>query len=144
MYWVYHSFRGWIIWASVIPRFFQNWLESLGLIRLLDVHLSMYENLDWAHCHSWFLCSLLTYACRFRMAPMCVPVGTPLSQYGVVWAICILGVLAGLSRRAPLFASWSAISLPIIHVCALTFCIVILCVDHVIWLTMEEMSSLSG
>ena len=78
------------------------------------------------------------------MAPVCVPIGTPLSQYGVVWVVCILGVLVGLSRRAPLFASWSAISLPIIHVCALTFWIVILCVDHVMWLTIAEMSSLSG
>ena len=42
------------------------------------------------------------------------------------------------------FASWSVISLPIMPMCALTFCIVILCVDHVIWLTMAAMSSLSG
>ena len=65
--------------------------------------------LDWAHFNSWFLCSLLTYVCRFRMAPVCVPVGTPLSQYGVIWAVCILGMLVGLSRRAPLFVGWSAI-----------------------------------
>ena len=129
MYWAYRSFRVCVIWASIIPRFFHNWLESLGVIWSLDVHLSMYENLDWAHFNYWFLCSLLTYVCRFRMALMCVPVGIPLSQYGVVWAVCILGVLVGLSRRAPLFASWPVISLPIIHVCALTFCIMIMCVE---------------
>ena len=105
MYWAYRSFRVCVIWASVIPGSFHNWFESLGLIWSLDVHLSMYGNLDWAHFSSRFLCSLLTYVCRFRMAPICVPVGTPFSQYGVVWAVCILGVLVGLSRRAPLFAS---------------------------------------
>ena len=47
--------------------------------------------------------------------------GTPLSQYGVVWAVCIMGMLAGLSKRAALLASWSAMSLPIMPKCALTF-----------------------
>ena len=50
----------------------------------------------------------------------------------------------GLSRRVPSFASWSAISFPIMPMCALTFCIVNLCVDQVIWLTIATMSSLSG
>ena len=54
-----------------------------------------------------------------------------------------MGILGGLFRRAPSFASWSAISLPIMHVRALTFWIVILCVDHVIWLTIAAMSRLS-
>ena len=85
--------------------FFQNWLESLWWIWSLDVHLSMCVNLNCAHLSSWFLCSLSMYVCRFRMAPMWVLVGTPLSQYGVAWAVCILRMLAGLSRRAPLFAS---------------------------------------
>ena len=70
--------------------------------------------------------------------------GTQLSHYGVVWAIYILGVFAGLSRKAPSFASWYAISLPIMHVCAVIFWIVILCVDQVMWLTIAVMSSLSG
>ena len=105
MYWAYRNFRVCIILVFVVPGFFQNWLESLWLIWLLDVHLSIYVNLDWASLSSWFLCSSLMYVCRFRMAPVCVPVGTPFSQYGVVWAVCILGVLVGLSRRAPLFAS---------------------------------------
>lgn len=75
---------------------------------------------------------------------MWVLVGTPLSQYGVVCAVCILGVLVCLSSRATLLTSWSAMSLPIMHVCALTLCIVILCVDQVMWLTIADMSSLSG
>jgi hypothetical protein len=37
-----------------------------------------------------------------------------------------------------------AISLLIMLVCALTFCIVILCVNHIIWLTMTNMSNLPG
>ena len=59
----------------------------------------MYANLDWASLSSRSLCSLLMYACRLRMAHVRVLVGTPLSQYGVVCAICILGVLAGLFKR---------------------------------------------
>jgi hypothetical protein len=81
----------------------------------------MYVNLNWTHLSSWLLCSLLMYVCRFRIAPVWVPIGTSLSQHGVVWAVCILGILAGLSRRAPLFASRSVISLPIMLVCAMTF-----------------------
>ena len=50
----------------------------------------------------------------------------------------------GLLRLVPLFASWYAISLPKIPVCALTFCIVMLCLVHRIWWTIVEMSSLSG
>ena len=56
------------------------WLESLSLIWSLDVHLSMYTNLDWPSLSSWFLCPLLMYVCRLRIAPVCEPVGTPLSQ----------------------------------------------------------------
>lgn len=44
----------------------------------------------------------------------------------------------------PPFASWSAILFPIILVCTLTFNIVILWVNHIIWLTMADMSNLSG
>ena len=48
MYWAYQNFGACVIWAYVVPRFFQNWLESLWLIWSLDVQLSMYVNLDWA------------------------------------------------------------------------------------------------
>ena len=82
-----------MIWASVVLRFFQNWLESLWFIWSLNVHLSMYVNLDCASLYSWFLCSLLMYVCRFRIAPVWVHVGTPLSQYNIVRVVCILGVL---------------------------------------------------
>ena len=71
----------------------------------LDVHLSMYANLDWASLSSWFMCSLLMYDCRLRIVPVWEHVGTSLSQYGIVWAICIPGVPAGLSGRAPLLAN---------------------------------------
>lgn len=89
-------------------------------------------NLNWASLIYCFMCSLLMYVCRLHIACVWVPVGTPLSQYGVRWAICIFGVLVGLSKKAPWFASCSSISLPIMHVCALIFWIVVLCVDHVI------------
>jgi hypothetical protein len=61
----------------------------------------MYVNLDWANLSSWFLCSLLMYVCRLRIAPMWVLVGILFNWYVMVWAICILRVLAGLSKRAP-------------------------------------------
>lgn len=52
--------------------------------------------------------------------------------------------VGGLSRRVSSFANWSAISLSTMPVCVLTFCIVILCtMDHVIWLTIAMMRSLS-
>jgi hypothetical protein len=41
------------------------------------------------------------------------------------------------------FASWLAISLLVILVCDFIFYIVILCVQHCIWLTMAKMSNLS-
>ena len=50
----------------------------------LDVYLSIYVNLDLASLISLFVCSLLMYACRLRIAPTRVPVGIMLSQYGVV------------------------------------------------------------
>lgn len=34
-------------------------------------------------------------ACRLRTAPACVPVRTTLSQYGVVWVVCMQGLLVG-------------------------------------------------
>ena len=127
------------------PGIVQNWLESLWLIWSLDAHLSIYVNLDWANLSYWFLCCLLMSAHRlFCMAPIWIPIGTPLSQYVVVWIVCIWGVLVVLSRRVPLIASWSAISMPIMPMFAPTFCIVIFCVDQVIWLTKVVMCNLSG
>ena len=37
------------------------------------------------------------------MAHVCVRVRTPLSQYSAMWAVCIMGVLVCLFRRAPSF-----------------------------------------
>ena len=79
MYWVYRNFRVCVMWASMVPGFFQNWLENLWFIWPLDVHLSMYVNLYCVILNSWFLCSLLMYVCRFRMAHVCVHAGIPLS-----------------------------------------------------------------
>jgi hypothetical protein len=95
IYWAYWNFRVCVIWAYVVPGFFRKWLQTLWLLWLLDVHLSTYVILKWAQLDSWFLCSLLMYVCRFRMAPVWVPIGAPLSQYGVVWVVCILGMLVG-------------------------------------------------
>jgi hypothetical protein len=81
----------------------------------------MYVNIDWASLSSWFWVFLNDIFCRLRMAPVWEPLGTPLSQYGVVCVVCIMGVLSGLFKRAPLLASWFAMSLHVMPVCALTF-----------------------
>ena len=44
----------------------------------------------------------------------------------------------------PLFASWSVILLHEIQMCALTFCMVMLCLVHKICWTMAHINSLSG
>ena len=62
----------------------------------------------------------------------------------MVCGVCMSGVGMGLLRVVPLFASWFAISLPMILICALTFCIVMLCLIERIWYTMAKMNSLSG
>jgi hypothetical protein len=69
------------------------------------------------------------YARGLQIEHVCVLVGIPLSQYGVVWVVCFSGVVMGLSRRVPSFASWLAIWLHVMIVCALTFSIVILYVN---------------
>ena len=71
-----------------------------------------------------------------------VHMGTRWDLVGVMWVVCIRAMLVGLSRMVPSFASWSTISLPNMPMCAMAFCIVILCVDHVIWLTIAAMSGL--
>ena len=50
------------------------------------------------------------------MAPSCVAVGQLASQYGVVWAMCICGVISDLSFWVPSFARVSSISLPLMPV----------------------------
>ena len=55
----------------------------------------------------------------------------------------VWGVGVGLLQAVPLFANWSAISLPMILTCAQTFCIVMLCLVQRIWWTMIKMNSLS-
>ena len=53
-----------------------------------------------------------------------------------------VGVVVDLSRVVPLIANWTAISFPMIPTCALLFGIVILWVDHTIWLTLAQMTNL--
>ena len=49
--------------------------------------------------------------------------------YGLC-VMCMWGVGVGLLWAVPSFASWSVISLHVIPTCALTFCIVMLCLVH--------------
>ena len=81
---------------------------------------------------------------RLRMAPLCVVVGQLTNQYGVGCAMRIWGVGDGFSLWVPLLASVSAISFPIIHVCARTLCMCIICGVQYICRMMAAMSSLSG
>ena len=97
-----------------------------------------------ANAHSRFSCSLVINVRRFRIAPSCVPVGQLANQYGVVRAMCIRGVVSGLSLSVPIFASVSAISLPLMPVCARTLCMWTMCGVQYIWLIMAAISSLSG
>jgi len=45
---------------------------------------------------------------KLWMAPSCVVVGQPTSQYGVEWAVCIRGVVSSFSLVFPSFAGSSA------------------------------------
>lgn len=92
--------------------------------------------------NSWF--SLCMYVCKSQRAPLCAPIGVPFMQYGVVYGMCTWGVGVGLSNVVMSFANWLTISFPIILVCTMTFCIVMLWVDHMIWLTTTKISSLLG
>ena len=97
-----------------------------------------------ADAHSRFSCSFVINVWRLRIAPSCVPVGQLANQYGVVRAMWIRGVVSGLSCSVPILASVSAISFPLMHVCALTLCMWIMCGVQYIWLMMAEMSSCLG
>lgn len=66
------------------------------------------------------------------MAQSCDYVGTPFNQYGVVWVMCMHGVVVDFPIFVSSFTSWLAISLLVILVCDLIFFIVILCVLHCI------------
>ena len=143
IYCAYLNFRVWVICVSGICLLFQKWLESFWLICLFDSHLLTYGYFRLADAYSWFLCSFVINVRRFRIAPSCVPVGQLANQYGVVQAMCIRGVMLGLSRCVPVFASVSAISFPLMFVCARTLCMCIVCGVQYIWLIMVAMSSLS-
>ena len=61
------------------------------------------------------------------MAPSCVVVGQLANQYGVGCAMCMRGVLVGFSLSVPSLASKFANLFPIMPMCALTWCMWILC-----------------
>jgi hypothetical protein len=61
----------------------------------------------------------------------------------MVCAMWMWGMRVGLASVMPSFTSWSTCSLPSIPVWALTFCIIILWMDHIFWWTIVEMGSLS-
>ena len=80
---------------------FQKWLESIWLICSFDSHLLMYGNVLLADEFSRFSCSFVMYVRRLRTVPSCVAVGQLASQYGVVRAMCIRGVISGFSFWVP-------------------------------------------
>ena len=82
--------------------FFQKRLESFWFIWSFDSHLSTYENLFWANVVFRVLCSFVMDVLRLQMAPSCVVVGQLANQYGVGWAMCMWGVVDGLSLKVPL------------------------------------------
>jgi len=106
--------------------------------------LSTYGNLCLARFASLVSCSLVMNVHKLRMAPSCVAVGQLASQYGVEWAVCIRGVDSGFSLVFPSLASSSAISFPVMPVCARTLCMCILCGVQYICRTIAAMSNLSG
>ena len=78
------------------------------------------------------------------MAPSCVAVMQLASQYGVWCAVCMRGVLVGFSLVVPSLARVSTISFPVMHGCALTLWMCMVCGVQYICLTIVAISSLSG
>jgi len=144
MYCAYLNFRVRVICVSGTYLLFQKWLESFWLICLFDIHLLTYGYFWMASAHSRFSCSFVINVRRLRIAPSCVSVGQLASQDGVVRAMCIHGVVSGLSFSVPIFASVSTISFPLMHVCARTLCMWTMCGVQYIWLIMAAISSLYG
>jgi hypothetical protein len=136
IYCAYLNFRVWVICVSGTRLLFQKWLESFWLIWLFDIHLSTYGYFWVANGHSRFSCYFVMNLRRLRIAPSWVLVGQLASQYGVVRAMCIRGVMSGLSFSVPVFASVSAISFPQMPVCARTLCMWTMCGVQYIWLIM--------
>ena len=58
--------------------------------------------------------------------------------------MCMRGAEVGLLQVVPLFASWSKILSLEIPMCALIFRNITLCLVHIIWWIIGEISSLSG
>lgn len=82
------------------------------------------------------------YKWRFKILSLCTLVGILFNQYVVVYANLMWGVVVGLSTVIPSIANWSSISFSTIPMYTLPFRIVNLWLDHMIWLTLAQMSSL--
>ena len=143
IYWAYLNFSVWVICASLTLSFIQKWLESFWFICSFESHLSTYGNLCFAISVFRDSCSFVMNVFRLHMAPSCVDVGQPANQYGVEFAICMWGVEDGFSLRVPSLASVSAISFPMMHVCARTLCMCTLCGVQYICRMMAAMSNLA-
>jgi hypothetical protein len=73
--------------SGVFPKLVgESWL-----IWSMDVHLPIYVNSLSIYLNSLFMWSLLMYACRLLIAPMCMLVGIMLSKYvpRVCWWVCL-------------------------------------------------------
>ena len=114
------------------------------MIWVFDNHLSTYGHLCLVEVVSLVPCYFVMNVRKLRIAPSCVAVGQLASQYGVVRAIWMRGVLVGLSLVVPSFASVSAVSFPVIPECAHTLCMWILCGVQYICCTIAAISSLFG
>ena len=91
MYWAYRNFKVCVIWAYVVPGFFPK-LVGEFVVYLVFGCPFVYV-CEFGLCYSQFLVPMVFVdVCRFRTALVCVHVGTPLSLYDAIWAICIMGV----------------------------------------------------
>ena len=122
MYWAYLNSRVWVTCVSGTWSLIQKWLESFWLICIFDSHLFTYGYFILVDLVSQFPCSFVMNVRRLQMAPSSVLVGQLASHWGVGWAMWICGVLFGFSFSVPSLASLSVVSLPLMHVCALTLC----------------------
>lgn len=84
----------------------------------METYLLTYAN---SSVFCLFLFCFVMYVWRFRIALVRALVGNLVSQYGVVCAMLMCGVVVGLSRVLPSLASWSDVLLLVILVCASTF-----------------------
>ena len=93
------------------------------MIWVFDSHLSTYGHLCLVEVVSLVPCYFVMNVRKLRIAPSRVAVGQLASQYGVVRAIWMRGVLVGLSLVVPSFASVSAVYRSVRVLCVCRFCV---------------------